>query len=289
MRPTNAHRTQGRHRGLRTSFTLGLCFAIISMLQACSSPAMPTGKSTLREIPVVVIMDGSSSTIRTSARSVGGLLQEHGLTLGPRDAVHPNVNTSLSAGSVIQVTRRVESTHSVLVEVPYETIRRADAGILAGQERELQEGTTGAVEVTRRYLWEDGAIVGVEQVEERLVQEPVSRILAYGTGGVVSRGGQDFRYRQVLEMRATGYTAGKESNPDGNGYTYTGVRATRGIVAVDPRVIPLHTRLYVEGYGPAVAADIGGAIKGAKIDLCFDTVAEALEWGVRPVRVYVLD
>jgi 3D (Asp-Asp-Asp) domain-containing protein len=53
-------------------------------------------------------------------------------------------------------------------------------------------------------------------------------------------------------------------------------------------VIPLYTRLYIEGYGPAIAGDIGGAIKGHKIDLCFDTLSEALDWGRRPATVYIL-
>lgn len=235
------------------------------------------------------MMDGASSRVHTTARNVEGLLRETGLALGPRDTIHPDLGAALGPGSVIQIIRRFESTRAVQVDVPFETIRRTDSDLLAGEVRELQPGRTGKKEVIEKQLWEDGAFLGVENVEERVVEEPVDRILLVGTGGIVSRGGHDYRYRHVLNMQATGYTAGKESNPGGNGYTYTGVRATRGIVAVDPRVIPLNTRLFIEGYGTAVAADIGGAIKGAKIDLCFETVAEALEWGVRPVRVYILD
>jgi 3D (Asp-Asp-Asp) domain-containing protein len=67
------------------------------------------------------------------------------------------------------------------------------------------------------------------------------------------------------------------------------MRATHGVVAVDPNVIPLYTRLYIEGYGPAIAGDIGGAIRGQRIDLCFDSLGEALDWGRRPVTVYILN
>ncbi|MDZ4180700.1 MAG: 3D domain-containing protein, partial [Coriobacteriia bacterium] len=70
--------------------------------------------------------------------------------------------------------------------------------------------------------------------------------------------------------------------------TATGARAGYGIIAVDPSVIPLGTRLYIPGYGYGVAADTGGAIKGAKIDLCFDTRAEAIAWGRRTVTITVL-
>lgn len=72
-----------------------------------------------------------------------------------------------------------------------------------------------------------------------------------------------------------------------NGYTATGLKAQRGIVAVDPSVIPLGTHLYVPGYGQALAADTGGAIVGDRLDLCFDTAGEAIGWGVRDVKVIV--
>ena len=66
------------------------------------------------------------------------------------------------------------------------------------------------------------------------------------------------------------------------------MRATKGVVAVDTRVIPMGTRLYIPGYGFAIAADRGSAIKGLRIDLCFDTYAEARRFGSRRVDVYIL-
>jgi len=78
-------------------------------------------------------------------------------------------------------------------------------------------------------------------------------------------------------------------------YTWTGYRTatgpwpSRGMVAVDPRVIPLGTELYIEGYGPAVAADTGGAIRGQRIDLYMDTKHECLQWGRRQVEVRVIE
>ena len=72
-------------------------------------------------------------------------------------------------------------------------------------------------------------------------------------------------------------------------YTATGAKAGFGIIAVDPSVIPLGTRMYVPGYGYGVAADTGGAIKGDRIDLCFDTLSEALSWGRRTVTITIVD
>ncbi|MBQ4347841.1 MAG: 3D domain-containing protein, partial [Firmicutes bacterium] len=92
-------------------------------------------------------------------------------------------------------------------------------------------------------------------------------------------------YTKVLHMRATAYS---RMEPGLSDYTATGAFAEYGVVAVDPSVIPLGTKLYVEGYGICSAEDTGGAIKGNKIDLCFNTVEECKQFGVRNVTVYVL-
>lgn len=70
--------------------------------------------------------------------------------------------------------------------------------------------------------------------------------------------------------------------------TYTGVKPRRGIVAVDPRVIPFHSLMYIEGYGYGQAEDIGGAIKGRHIDVFIPSLHEARKWGRKKVKVYIL-
>jgi len=71
--------------------------------------------------------------------------------------------------------------------------------------------------------------------------------------------------------------------------TATGTWPSRGTVAVDPRVIPLGTKLYIEGYGHAIAEDTGGGIKGGIIDLYMDSHEECIIWGKRHVLVEILD
>ena len=135
---------------------------------------------------------------------------------------------------------------------------------------------------------------------EQVVVAPKPKVIAVGTGTDGSGGGSDAATPAAGETRvaampaggrrmavtATGYSA---QQPDLDDTTATGARARRGVIAVDPRVIPLGTRVFVPGYGFAVAADTGGAIDGAHIDLCFDTVAEAIRWGRRRVTISVLD
>jgi len=95
---------------------------------------------------------------------------------------------------------------------------------------------------------------------------------------------------KTISVTATAYTAGCEGC---SGVTSTGIdlrdSPNAKVIAVDPSVIPLGSEVYVEGYGYAIAGDIGSAIKGNKIDLHVPTKDEAFEWGVRTVNVTVLD
>lgn len=90
------------------------------------------------------------------------------------------------------------------------------------------------------------------------------------------------------EMVATAYYSGG-GGLNGNGITAIGLRVRKGIVAVDPRVIPLGTKLYIPGYGEALAADTGGWIKGNRIDLAFESLEECYRFGRRKIRVYLVE
>lgn len=100
---------------------------------------------------------------------------------------------------------------------------------------------------------------------------------------------KDTYVHQIFKMEATGYDPYPDINQiDWAGKTYLGWRARYGIAAVDPRVIPLRRLIFIEDYGFAWTGDTGGAIKGKKIDLCFNTTKEAIAWGRKKVNVYVL-
>ncbi len=123
-----------------------------------------------------------------------------------------------------------------------------------------------------------------EEKEVRdLLSEIKKRIAAVQPPGIILTG--------EWEMVATAYYAFGAGGNDinGNGITATGLRARKGIVAVDPRIIPLGTKLFIPGYGEAIAADTGGWIKNNRIDLCFDTLAECYGYGRRRIRIYLVE
>ncbi|PKM78108.1 MAG: hypothetical protein CVU90_03530 [Firmicutes bacterium HGW-Firmicutes-15] len=110
------------------------------------------------------------------------------------------------------------------------------------------------------------------------------------SGSTVSRSGTaTTRAGKVLTMVATAYDGCYECNKPYYGLpSYIGLPLARGIIAVDPNVIPMGTRLYVEGYGEGIAADQGNAIKGNRLDLFFDTHQQALDYGMKTVTVTIL-
>ena len=101
--------------------------------------------------------------------------------------------------------------------------------------------------------------------------------LAAGGGSARAGAADDHPYR--LKVDAVAYHL--------PGRTALGVPVRKGVVAVDPRLIPLGTKLHIPGYGPGLAADVGTAIKGRIIDLWFPSTAAARQWGRRTVRIIV--
>ncbi len=138
-----------------------------------------------------------------------------------------------------------------------------------------------------------GTEITEETTEEIVLIEPITQVVNIGAQNKIQTEKGFLAYSNVLTMNASAYTAGFEStgkNPGDHGYgiTASGMIAQKGVVAVDPNFIPLGTELYVENYGIAIAGDTGGAIKGNKIDLFYENVNDALNFGRRNVTVYVL-
>jgi len=142
--------------------------------------------------------------------------------------------------------------------------------------KEIDQPVEVAVNV--ESLKVEAAESDVDTVEE-IVEEPVRENIVETSYGAIN-------YSNVMSMEATAYLP---TDGSGAGITATGIKATYGVVAVDPRVIPLGTKVYIPGYGVALAADTGGAIKGYKIDLCMESYGECMRFGRRNVTVYVLD
>lgn len=155
----------------------------------------------------------------------------------------------------------------------------------------LREGRPGLRKVRIHARWRGGRVVEWRELSSKIIRDPVKEVRLVGaekrpnaiTAPTLTRVVRSYK------MVATAYDAGPLTNSFAHaGTTKLGWRTRKGIVAVDPKVIPLRSLLYIEGYGLAWAGDVGGAIKGQRIDLCFNTTEEAIKWGRRNAGVYVL-
>jgi len=173
--------------------------------------------------------------------------------------------------------------------IPYPTLRKATSQLRSGTSRTVRNGVNGEKEVVYRvFTRPDGVEQRREVASARVLKKPVPEVIQVGQRATLPSRGY-FSGRRVVTMIPTYYDP-HNCGGSGSGITYLGLKAGYGIAAVDPKFIPLGTRLYVEGYGYAVAADIGGAIKGNRIDLCIDTRHDAKGFrSMKPVRVHILD
>jgi 3D (Asp-Asp-Asp) domain-containing protein len=125
----------------------------------------------------------------------------------------------------------------------------------------------------------------VRQAHPRIIAEGIGEYAAFAALARQGLDGTERFARAALRMIATAYTAHCTGC---SGITAIGKPAGHGIVAVDPHIIPLGTHLYIPGYGHALAGDTGGAIRGNRIDLGFNSYSDAMSFGRRPIVVYVL-
>ena len=181
-----------------------------------------------------------------------------------------------------------EADETATESIAFDTIKSFSKSLPPGYVRETQAGERGERQVRYSVRYENGRRVSRTVLDARSDEEAVHRTVTIGSRGrYTSRGA--FRTGRVLRMRASAYDPGPRScGKWANGTTACGLRAGYGVVAVDPRVIPLGSKLYVEGYGYAIAGDKGRAIKGNRIDLGFSTYREAIRYGRKPVTVHVL-
>lgn len=244
---------------------------------------------------VIVALDDQEKTVRTVSKTVDELVKELEIPLGDENYLVTPAETPVSENLKVEVIAKVYREVKEKEAIPFETRNVANSNMKKGTDKVKTAGVNGEKTVTYKVLEHNGKIIEKSRVTEEVTKKPVEKVVEYGTmvSTVTNRSDTsgrkgDLSYSRVLEMTAYSYSGG--------GLTATGKACAVGRVAVDPRVIPLGTRLYIEAwdghswtYGYAVAEDTGGAIKGHKIDLYRNTESECINFGVRKAKVYILD
>lgn len=229
-------------------------------------------------------------TYKTKQLTVGDFLRERKVNLSPWDEVNTPLDERIKNNMLIVVDRVEKRIKKKVETVPYKTVKKKDPQLASGEEKVEKEGKKGKRIFEVIVTYKNGKSI---DTAEKIIEEidPVNQVVKVGTGEKVTAADTSAR---PAAGRIAGYEYVKTMMAETTGYTHTGNRTAsgtwpkRGTLAVDPRVIPLGTKIYIPGYGVGVAEDTGGAVKGNVIDLFFDTRNEAIRWGRRNVTVYIL-
>lgn len=202
----------------------------------------------------------------TNAETVSEALSESGIPLQGLDYSIPGAKAPIPNDGSIQVIRVHEELLLESDPLPYSSETQPVADLEIDNRTIVQPGVYGLNTKRVRVRYEDGLEVSRQVESEYVSQEPQAEIIGYGTQitpHTIDTPDGPIKYWRTLNMYAISYNV----TSNGGYGTATGIPLAKGVAAIDPSYIPYGTRMYVPGYGEALAADTGGGIKGRMIDL----------------------
>ena len=236
---------------------------------------------------VLLTADGHTRRVFTSAHTIKEFLEKERITMNPSDFTVPPLDSPIGHNTAVKLTRvTMETVIQISSGTPVITWQTRNRENLRSARAQKGYKTRDQVSKSRSR--------GSSSVEISRATAAGIQILscAFFTLVLFNKAGQPTKsYNllqcKVLKMRSTGYFVGEKTVP--SDVTFTGHKLQHGLVAVDPKVIPLGSRLYVSGYGYAYAADTGSAIKGLRIDLAVKDKYEEARYNRHNVPVYILE
>ena len=278
------------------------------------------GRIDIQRMQMVTIMNrGRKWDVGSYGETVGELFDRIGITIGANDLLSCELDSQTYGGMTITIVHKETEVFECDEVVPYETRYFEDPDLARGEEIVLIQGVNGVVHYEMQVTRENGVEISREVLHETVKTEVVNQLVIRGpqtsipdepegtdhklaegdpkgytlsTDGsntITTDNGTVYTYVDTMHCLATAYAC------DGYiGHNYSGAWARVGTIAVDPKLIPLGTKMYVVSddgefvYGFCVAEDIGGGIKGHRIDLYFDSFEDCAQFGVRDCTVYIL-
>ena len=259
---------------------------------------------TIRRNQLIRINNGGRSMVTGSyGETVGELLERVNLTLNEGDAIDVELTAETFNGMELNIGRWTTGTVVYTEAVPFETEYVQTDKMIKGNEQIVSEGIEGEQKHTAKVTYLNGQEVSREIIATMEVKAPVNQVVEQGTfdaepgkltignGVIVTAEGDVYTYKRTMKAKATAYT---HTDKGCDMITATGTTVRWGTVAVDPKVIPYGTKMFIVSndgkyiYGLSAAEDCGGSIKGNRIDLYMPTTSECFTFGVRNCTVYFL-
>lgn len=255
---------------------------------------------------VVINNCGEILEAHCNGETVQQLLDRLGIPTYGNYRVSEALHTATYDGLQINVDYVIHQTETYTVELPYQVTYCYDPTMEEGQERVITVGSAGQMLCSADVVYVNAVEQNRTLISETVARQPVNQVVAIGTGEdlggkkdlpligdgvIVLPSGEVLTYSSVGQFVATAYTKTDEGCDE---ITSTGSHVRVGVVAVDPKVIPYGTRMFIvtnDGayiYGLSTAEDCGGSIKGNRLDLYFETDPECWQFGIRDCTVYFL-
>lgn len=236
---------------------------------------------------VIIISDGKRMSVHSKPVTVGQLLAEYGIKVKKLDIVQPPMISIAPKRGIIRVIRVEDKLVKYEEELPFEIISKTKSDTNL-RPVEYQRGITTKVFYEAKVLYHDGIEKSRKILKKKSSKKASRRIVLFNRDGNYEKI-YDLGKAQKMKMIATAYYPGDPLAWRDGTITFLGEKMQRGIIAVDPNVIPLRTRLYVPGFGYGYAGDTGSAIKGMRVDLGVNNKEEEKPWMHRKVTVYILE
>ena len=240
---------------------------------------------------VTLISEGTIRNLITRENKVYKLLEEQNINIKKNNIVKPDLNEDIYDGIEIKIIKTKEEILDVKEPIKAKIKLIKTKRLYKDEYIELKPKEDGILNKKIKVLYHDENPVFKKVIFAKILKYPKKgeRIVGINKEKRMYMMKKPMKVKKTLIMKATGYSTGPEDNGKWPGISYLNYKLGYGICAVDPKVIPLRTKVYIEGYGYAIAADIGSAIKRKKIDLCFDAYKEAQKYGVKWVKVHILE
>ncbi|EHC6301447.1 DUF348 domain-containing protein [Listeria monocytogenes] len=238
-------------------------------------------------------------TVWTTKTKVSDLLAEKNIKLDQDDRVSPAKDSNLKEKMTVEVTYVNSKAEKKNEQVKFETVYKEDDSLNKDVEKVVQEGKNGEKVVEYKVTFENGKEKKRDVIKENVTSNKTDKVVVRGTkekvvATQVSNSSSSASSSSSSAPSSGGKTYRMESTAySGGGITAYGINLSANpglkVIAVDPRVIPLGSKVWVEGYGEAIAGDTGGVIKGNIVDVYFPNESQCYSWGRRMVTVKVLN
>lgn len=262
---------------------------ILNFISVCMITCLVTiGYLTIKKDKIKITVKDEVNLVHSYSKTVEDLLKENNIKYDEDDIIKPSLNTKLKDNMNIDVTyvqRCIVSEHE---RINYKTKVVKDNSLPKGINVVSQQGKIGRKTVVYEEIYHDDELISRKVEKETIRENPIEKIVTKGTNATNN-------YVSNPAYKSANINTGKRINVSATAYsggtvTATGTRPRWGTIAVDPRMIPYGSKVYIPKFNMTfVAEDCGGGIKGNRIDIYMNSSSQCFDWGVRNIDIYILN